>query len=376
MNVLTHSPRASVISASRHVYRKALLVLACSALGAVSLNAQADEVAVPDTIRWTIPFGVGGGTDVWARFLTTWMTDNIQGSPTLVIDNVPGGGSINGSNLYAMRAPSDGSQWLGTSASTQYPAMLQDRRVRYDYNDWTPILASPTGGVVYAQPSLGSSPEEVLDALSEQRVKFAVQSHTGLELPVLIALDMLGADVQAVSGMRSRGEGRLAFERGEADIDFQTTSAYFSSVAPLVESGRAVPLFSLGVLDEQGDIVRDPAFPELPTFNEVYEAAHGEQPGGLAGDAFHKFFASGFTLQKMIMVPKDTPEALVAEYREAVRRFIDTDEFKQAADAQLGPYTQVVGEVVEQHLQDAMALEDATREWLVEWLLEQHGARI
>jgi tripartite-type tricarboxylate transporter receptor subunit TctC len=78
----------------------------------------------------------------------------------------------------------------------------------------------------------------------------------------------------------------------------------------------------------------------------------------------------------MIMVPKDTPEALVAEYREAVRRFIDTDEFKQAADAQLGPYTQVVGEVVEQHLQDAMALEDATREWLVEWLLEQHGARI
>ncbi len=376
MNVLTHSPRASVISASRHVYRKALLVLACSALGAVSLNAQADEVAVPDTIRWTIPFGVGGGTDVWARFLTTWMTDNIQGSPTLVIDNVPGGGSINGSNLYAMRAPSDGSQWLGTSASTQYPAMLQDRRVRYDYNDWTPILASPTGGVVYAQPSLGSSPEEVLDALSEQRVKFAVQSHTGLELPVLIALDMLGANVQAVSGMRSRGEGRLAFERGEADIDFQTTSAYFSSVAPLVESGRAVPLFSLGVLDDQGDIVRDPAFPELPTFNEVYEAAHGEQPGGVAGDAYQKFFASGFTLQKMIVVPKDTPEALVAEYREAVRRFIDTDEFKQAAEAQLGPYTQVVGEVVEQHLQDAMALEDATREWLVEWLLEQHGARI
>lgn len=288
-------------------FKKVLLVAACSTLGAISVNAQADDVSVPDTIRWTIPFGVGGGTDVWARFFTTWMSDHIEGNPTLVIDNVPGGGSINGSNLFAMRADSDGSQWIGTSASTQYPAMLQDRRVRYSYDDWTPILATPTGGVVYAQPGLGDSAEEVLNAVTNQRVKFAVQSHTGLELPVLIALDLLGADVQAVSGMRSRGEGRLAFERGEA---------------------------------------------------------------------YRKFFASGFTLQKLILLPNDAPEALIQEYRDAARRFVDTEAFKEAAMAQLGPYTPVVGEVVEQHLQDAMSLDDATRQWLVEWLLEQHGARI
>ncbi|WP_216658082.1 type 2 periplasmic-binding domain-containing protein [Halomonas hibernica] len=357
-------------------FKKALLVVACSTLGAISVNAQADDVNVPDTIRWTIPFGVGGGTDVWARFFTTWMSENIQGNPTLVIDNVPGGGSINGSNLFAMRADSDGSQWIGTSASTQYPAMLQDRRVRYSYDDWTPILATPTGGVVYAQPGLGDSAEEVLNAVTNQRVKFAVQSHTGLELPVLIALDLLGADVQAVSGMRSRGEGRLAFERGEADIDFQTTSAYFSSVEPLVESGRAVPLFSLGVLNDSGEIVRDPSFPDLPTFNEVYETLHGEAPSSPAAEAYRKFFASGFTLQKLILLPNDAPQALIQEYRDAARRFVDTEDFKEAAMTQLGPYTPVVGEVVEQHLQDAMSLDDATRQWLVEWLLEQHDARI
>lgn len=359
-----------------NTFKKALLVVACSTLGAIIVNAQANDVSVPDTIHWTIPFGVGGGTDVWARFFSTWMSDHIQGNPTLVIDNVPGGGSINGSNLFAMRADSDGSQWIGTSASTQYPAMLKDRRVRYSYDDWTPILATPTGGVVYAQPSLGDSAEEVLNAVTKQRVKFAVQSHTGLELPVLIALDLLGADVQAVSGMRSRGEGRLAFERGEADIDFQTTSAYFSSVEPLVKSGRAVPLFSLGVLNDSGEIVRDPAFPDLPTFSEVYETLHGEAPSGPAAEAYRKFFASGFTLQKLILLPSDAPTDLIQEYREAAQRFVDTEAFKDAAMAQLGPYTPVVGEVVEQHLQEAMSLDDATRQWLVEWLLEQHGARI
>ncbi|MCS2609298.1 tricarboxylate transporter [Halomonas dongshanensis] len=356
--------------------KRALLTIACSTLGFVSICASADEVTVPNTIHWTIPFGVGGGTDVWARFFAPWMSENIAGNPTLVIDNVPGGGSINGSNLFAMRAQHDGSQWIGTSASTQYPAMLEDRRVRYDYTDWAPILATPTGGVVYAQPNLGSDADAILKAMSEGRVKFAVQSHTGLELPVLIALDLLGADVQAVSGMRSRGEGRLAFERGEADIDFQTTSAYFSSVEPLVESGRAIPLFSLGVLNDEGEIVRDPAFAELPTFLEVYERLNGDAPEGPAYDAFRKFFASGFTLQKMILVPSDTPTALIEEYREAARRFVDTEAFESAAEAQLGPYTPVVGDVVEQHLQEAMSLSDETRQWLTEWLREQHGARI
>ncbi|MEQ5767272.1 tricarboxylate transporter [Halomonas sp. H33-56] len=365
---------ASRLALSR-VTRAAALGIAIAG-ASLAGNAQAAEVEVPANIKWTVPFGVGGGTDVWARFFSPWLSDYISGEPTIMIDNVPGGGSINGANLFAMRAKADGSNWLGTSASTQYPAMLDDRRVRYDYSEWTPILATPTGGVVYGQPSLGDTADAAIDALLSQPVKLAAQNPTGLELPVLIALDLLGADVQAVFGMRSRGEGRLAFERGEADIDFQTSSAYLSNVTPLVESGKAVPLFSLGLLDDDGKIVRDPAFPDLPTFNEVYQARHGEAPSGPAYEAFRKFFASGFALQKLIMVPRDTPQELVDAYRDAAREFVATDEFKQDAEAQLGPYTPVIGDVIQRHLEDAMSIDEATREWLAKWLEEKHNARI
>lgn len=353
----------------------ALLGLAITGLSLTS-QAPAQDVEVPGNIKWTVPFGVGGGTDVWARFFSPWFSEFLPGEPTLMIDNVPGGGSINGANLFTARARSDGSDWLGTSASTQYPAMLDDPRVRYDYGDWTPILATPTGGVVYAQPSLGETADAALDALLEQPVKLAAQTPTGVELPVLIALDMLGADVQAVFGMRSRGEGRLAFERGEADIDFQTTSAYLGNVEPLVAAGKAVPLFSLGMLNDEGEIVRDPAFPELPTFNELYQERNGEAPSGTAYEAFRKFFASGYALQKLIMVPSDTPQALIDAYRQAARDFVDTEAFKDAASAQLGPYTPVVGDTVQQHLDDAMSIDDATRDWLADWLQSEHGARI
>ena len=47
-----------------------------------------------------------------------------------------------------------------------------------------------------------------------------------------------GMRVEPVFGIKGRGDGRLMFERGEANIDYQTTSGYLSGTAPLVEEGR------------------------------------------------------------------------------------------------------------------------------------------
>ncbi|SFH70600.1 tricarboxylate transporter [Modicisalibacter xianhensis] len=371
-------PLTSQQTLNTRLKHAARLGLLCAGLSTLMLPATANaaDTDVPDTIKWTIPFGVGGGTDVWARFFAPWFSESLAGEPTIMIDNVPGGGSINGANLFAVRAKSDGSQWLGTSASTQYPAMLGDPRVRYDYADWKPILATPTGGVVYASPEMGQDADSALQALLKQPVKLAAQSPTGVELPVLIALDMLDVDVDPVFGMRSRGEGRLAFERGEANIDFQTTSAYLSNVQPLVDDGKAIPLFSLGVLNDEGQIVRDPTFPDLPTFNEVYKQTKGEAPSGNAYEAYRKFFASGYALQKLVMVPVDTPEALTEAYRQAARDFIKTDKFKEESAAQLGPYTPIIGDTVSAHLEDAMSIKDETRQWLITWLADKFDVHL
>ena len=80
---------------------------------------------------------------------------------------------------------------------------------------------------------------------------------------------MLGLQVDPVFGVEGRGDGRLMFERGEANIDYQTSSAYLSAVTPLVEAGQAVPMMTWGALDEAGNIVRDPTFPDIPSFKEV-----------------------------------------------------------------------------------------------------------
>ncbi|MCM2131268.1 Bug family tripartite tricarboxylate transporter substrate binding protein [Larsenimonas rhizosphaerae] len=366
------------VTPSLRFYRRCALafVLALCPFAASADTTASDEPAIPDTLTWTVPFGVGGGTDVWARFMSHWMAQSLPGTPAIVINNVPGGGSLTGASLFYSRAKDNGEQMLVTSASTQYPAMLKDPRVRFDYDSWTPIVAAPTGGVVYTQPKFGKTTDEILEALRNNPTKFAMQTPTGLEMPVMLAFDMLGLAVEPVFGMRSRGEGRLAFERGEAGVDFQTTSAYFSNVTPLVNDGKAVPLFSLGVMDEDGHIVRDPAFPDLPTFSELYLAREGTSRDDVAYQVFHKFFASGYALQKLLLIPKGVNPDLIARYRQGARTLMSNDDFLAAARKQIGPYKPVVGEVAAKQLAAAMELSDANRQWVIDWLKDRYGVRV
>ncbi len=110
------------------------------------------------------------------------------------------------------------------------------------------------------------------------------------------------------------------FERGEANIDYQTSAAYLANVVPLVDEGLAVPIFTWGALDDDGNIVRDPTFPDLPSFKEVCEATEGCETEGTAWDAFKAFFIAGFANQKTIFLPGSAPQEVVDMYTEALRR--------------------------------------------------------
>ncbi|MCB1354911.1 MAG: tricarboxylate transporter [Rhodobacteraceae bacterium] len=348
-------------------------------LGAVALampmSLQAQDFA-GETIEWTIPFGVGGGTDVWARFFAPQLSEALPGNPTVVVLNVPGGGSITGANQFAMRASDDGLSILGTSASTQYPAILGDPRVRYDYADWTAVLASPTGGVVYIDPKYGVTGPQDIEKLRAEEIRFASQGATALEMPVLLAFKMMGLNIKAVFGMESRGAGRLAFERGEAGIDFQTSSAFMSSVRPLVDGGKAVPLFSLGVVDAEGNVARDPSFPDMPTFVEFYEQATGAKPEGEAFEAWKALMLAGFSLQKMLVLPKDAPAEVIAAYGEAAKTIVEAPDFRERAGEELGDYDQLVGDEADAALKEALTVDPAIREFLTNWLAEDYGVKM
>src|SRR3546814_789006 len=147
----------------------------------------------------------------------------------------------------------------------------------------TPIFASPAGGVVYVPASHGvDNLAQDIEKLKQVDLKFGSQGATSLDLVPALAFEMLGLDVEVVMGFKSRANGRMSTMRGETTIDYQTTPAYLKHVVPLVDDGTMVPLFTFGALNADGEIVRDPTLPDLPSFPEVSEAVHGKQPSGPA----------------------------------------------------------------------------------------------
>jgi tripartite-type tricarboxylate transporter receptor subunit TctC len=327
------------------------------------------------TIEFVIPFGVGGGSDVWARFFAPLLSERLPGKPTVVVKNVPGGGSITGTNQFHARAKPDGLAILGTSGSTQFPYLLGDPRVKYEYRDWTPVLASPTGGVVYVNPALGARDARDIPKLKGKDMKYGSQGATSLDLVPLLAFELLGLDVKPVFGM-GRADGRLAFERGEAAIDYQTTAAYVRNVVPLVKGGKAVPLFSWGVLDGKGAFVRDPTFPELPHFIEAYEMAYGKRPSGTAFEAFKAFNTAGFAVQKLIFLPKGTPKDVVDAYVAALAAAVAAPGFKEKAGEEIGEYAQATGAASATMLKVALGIDPAAKAWVKTWLLEKFNAKL
>ena len=79
-------------------------------------------------VELIIPFKEGGGSDTWGRFNAPFLSRYLPGQPTVVVRNVPGGNSIAGANRFAARARPDGLSVLGTSASTQFPYLMDDPR--------------------------------------------------------------------------------------------------------------------------------------------------------------------------------------------------------------------------------------------------------
>ncbi|MGB7176862.1 MAG: hypothetical protein WBD33_08430, partial [Xanthobacteraceae bacterium] len=60
------------------------------------------------TIQVLVGFTAGGGFDLYARTLARYMGRHIPGNPTLVVQNMPGGGSLRAANYLYNAAPTDG----------------------------------------------------------------------------------------------------------------------------------------------------------------------------------------------------------------------------------------------------------------------------
>lgn len=348
---------------------------AAAALAACAPPQASFNPSGPGTIDVVVPYATGGGTDAWARFIAPYFAEVLGDVDRYQIENVTGGESVTGTNAYVDSGVANGEYLLVSSGTTYFNGILEQDNVRYDFTEMVPLVLHGTGAMMYSNAQSGiTSMEDLLERGTE--ATFGGISAAGLDLIPVLAIEVLRGEVSSVYGFEGNGPIRLALARGEIDVAFDTTSTYLGQIASEVEAGEAHPLFSVGILDDDEQVVRDPAMPEIPTLEEIYRDLHGEDPSGPAYEAYQAFVTSGFFYQKGFWSNPGTQDELQDIYAEAVEALNGDEQFLEEAAGALGGYELMPGRGNAEVFQDSLTISEETLDFTKTFLTEEHGAAL
>src|SRR5262249_47916797 len=89
--------------------RRTLIALVATSRALVSVGGDVGHAQTfyeGKTVRINVGFAAGGGYDTYARLLARHLGRHIPGNPTVIVDNMPGAGSLIATNqLYRVAKP-------------------------------------------------------------------------------------------------------------------------------------------------------------------------------------------------------------------------------------------------------------------------------
>lgn len=320
-----------------------------------------------------IPFSPGAGSDVSSRLLAPFLTAHIEGNPSVTALNVPGGAGVIGLNRYGL-SPHDGHTLLVTASSVWIQWLLGNDQLQFDLSDTVPIIGFPGNTILAISPSTGFT--EVADLLDPaEPLAMGASDLTGGHLRLILALELLGVadNVRMVFGYDGAGRTRIAFEQGEINMVSHATSAYLQGLVPLVEAGDAIPLFQIGILDENGDMVRDPVFPDIKTVRELYVELHGEEPSGALYDAVKLFGGLINDMQTAFLVHADAPPEAIEALHAGVASMVDDPTFFEIVGSAVGSDRAIIGAEAERFRQRLLEIDPETLVFVRRLLTDKYG---
>ena len=251
---------------------KQLLILV-TVLHLLSIAPNPALAASPDfykgqALRIIVGNSVGGGMDDWARFIALYLGKHIPGTPTVVVQNMPGAGTIIAANHIYNIAKPDGLTLGLVNPGIYIDQLLRAAEVKFDWPKFS-FIGSPEkyDQVLFIR---ADGPYKTLEDIRKaaEPPRCATQARTTLSyfFPKLIE-EGLGLKVNLVAGYGGGGEMNLAIEKGEAHCRSGTVSAYVSRepTRTWIKSGFVRALVQSGA-------TRYPKLPETPTIYELLES--------------------------------------------------------------------------------------------------------
>jgi len=246
----------------------ATIVLAAAALASAGEAAAEDAASfyAGKSIELVIGYPPAGSNDIYGRIVARHLGKYIPGSPSIIVRNMPGAGSLVAANHIYNRAPRDGTVLGVVSAGIPLQARLGQPQARFEPGKFVwigRIQSSSSVTMVWRTSKIMS--------LDDARRSEVVLSATGAgstgSLYPSVMNEVLKTRFKLVQGYKGTHEAMLALERGEAEGHSTTWEAVKSVNMRWVQEGL------IRIIVQHG-LHRAPDLPDVPTSVEL--ATSGE----------------------------------------------------------------------------------------------------
>ena len=211
-----------------------VLVMACSCIlfNAASARfnlarAQGASFYEGKTVRIIVGSSPGGGYDYWARMLARHMPKYLTGNPEVVVQNMPGGGSMAATNYVYGVAKPDGLTIGMPNQAIHLLQLIGAKEVKFDIQKFSWIGSpdrNPT--ILYIR---ADTPYRTIDDVIKAKVppKCGGSGREGSSI-VFALEDLIGAKFEVVLGYQGGSQTDLAIERAEVICRSMGLGAHFS----------------------------------------------------------------------------------------------------------------------------------------------------
>ncbi len=249
------------------------IVAALAALTFTVADARADPVADfyrGKQISLIVGYGTGGGYDVYGRLFARHLGRHIPGNPAIVVQNMPGAGSLRAVNHLYTTAPKDGTAIATFGRDMPLISIIgSNPNVRFDARKFTWLGSSSS----YANDAymLFVRKDAAVTSIADARRKGGAplilggtgEGSTGNDVPILLR-DALGLNIKLIAGYPDGAAIFIAVDRKELDGRLIGLSATRSNRPDWLS-----PDGNMRILLQFARRTRHQQFPDIPTAREL-----------------------------------------------------------------------------------------------------------
>lgn len=280
------------------------------------------------TLTFFINFAAGGPTDIEGRIVAKHLSKHIPGNPTVVVQNMSGGGGVTGINFLGEVAKPD-ALTLGYFTGPYNHQMMKSTTLRVDLMK-VPFIAAVQGVTVcYIRSDVPPGIKKPTDIAKAERFRAGGLSFdSNKDLRFRLAFDILGVKYDYVTGYNSSNDARLAVQRNEIQYHDENIPGYRGVVEPqMVKAGMVTPLYYHDVIRPDGTMAKSPDYPELSSFTEIYTQIFSKPPTGIKYEALKAANMASQNLNRVALLPPGSPREAVTAMRQAFTALSKDEEF-------------------------------------------------